>query len=441
MRLIAILLACTVALAVCSQGPQAVDAAVAAPAAASPDTVAADAVAIDATADAEAAPDTRPNLMSFANGTVMPMPFDGLLVTAPILMIDGSAILNWVGDGKPQSFVFELPETATLRTLEFDDDTSGMGGIDSGIKDLNVEVSSTSMTDGYQTIFSGSLAKGGNGQRFEVDKPIAGRWVRVNFTSNHGGDSYSLAEFRAFGDAPVPALETNASGSYETHWGTWNLTQAGTMITGCFQPAGLSTYPGRLTGGMQGNVASVRYVETDDAGDQRPASAMVLVFPRDGTRFYSGVVDGEGVSDYSTVKRISDKPANCPGRPVQDAATTMADTLEKDGRVAVYGINFDFNSARLRPESTTVLEQVAQLLRATPGLSITIEGHTDDIGGDAFNQALSEKRANAVKDWLVQAGIDASRLDASGKGESAPVATNGNDLGRAQNRRVELVRR
>ena len=395
-------------------------------------------------ADAEdaAPPVVVPNLLSFANGTIMPIPFDDLLVTAPILMIDGSSIQNWVGDGKPQSFVFELPEAATIRTLEFDDDTSGMGGVDAGVKDLTVEVSSTSAKEGFQPIFSGSLAKGVNGQRFDIAKPVAGRWVRANFSSNHGSSEfYSLAEIRAFGDAPAPALVTNASGSYTTVWGTWNVTQSGTTINGCFQPAGLSTQPATFAGGMEGNIARIRYIETDSAGAPRDPTAMLLVFARDGQRFFTAAASGESLSDYSEVKRESAEPATCAGHTADTAATAMADALTKDGRVAVYGINFDFNSATLRPESTVVLEQVAGLLRGEPALGIAIEGHTDDVGGDAYNMALSGKRANAVRDWLVAAGIDGARLEAAGKGAGSPVATNGNDVGRAQNRRVELAKR
>ena len=434
MRLIPILLAGSLFGAVaCSRAPAP------APAPAADVAPAVSAPAVDAQ-DAAAPPMAR-NLLSFANGTIMPLPSDALLVTAPILMIDGSSIQNWVGEGKPQSFVFELPEAATFRTLEFDNDTSGMGGVDAGIKDITVEVSTTSATEGFQQVFAGSLAKGVNGQRFDIAKPVAGRWVRANFTSNQGGESYSLAEFRAFGDAPPAVLTTDASGSYETVWGTWNVTQAGTTISGCFQPAGLSTQPATFTGGMEGNIARIRYIETDDAGAPREARALLLVFARDGKRFFTAGVEGESLSDYGEVKRIAAEAATCPGRAADTPATTMADTLAKDGRVAVYGINFDFDSATLRPESTVVLEQVAGLLRDDPALRITIEGHTDDVGGAAYNDALSGKRADAVKDWLVAAGIDGARLEAVGKGAGSPVATNGNDVGRAQNRRVELAKR
>ena len=155
----------------------------------------------------------------------------------------------------------------------------------------------------------------------------------------------------------------------------------------------------------------------------------------------TAAADGESLSDYAEVKRESAAPATCAGRTADTAATAMADALTKDGRVAVYGINFDFNSATLRQESTVVLEQVAGLLRGEPALGIAIEGHTDDVGGDAYNMALSGKRANAVRDWLAAAGIDGARLEAAGKGAGSPVATNGNDVGRAQNRRVELAKR
>lgn len=382
-----------------------------------------------------------PNLMSFANGTIMPVSFDGLLVTAPILMIDGSSIHNWVGENKPQSFVFELPDPATIRTLEFDNDTAGMGGLDAGIKELTVEVSSTSADSGYQEIFSGTLVKGENGQRFAVAKPLAGRWLRANFKSNHGGDRYSLTEIHAFGDTSPATLVAGASGTYTTIWGAYNIVQNGTSISGCFEPDGQYAAPATFTGGLEGNIARIRYIETDEAGTPGEAQPLHLVFARDGQRFFKGAVANDSLSEYAEIKRTAAQAGECKGRNAVKPEDTMSKDLEKDGRVAVYGINFDFNSATIRPESTTVLTQVTDLLRGQPELAITIEGHTDDIGVDAFNQSLSEQRANAVKDWLVAAGIEVGRLQAVGKGEAVPVASNGTDIGRAQNRRVELAKR
>jgi outer membrane protein OmpA-like peptidoglycan-associated protein len=75
-----------------------------------------------------------------------------------------------------------------------------------------------------------------------------------------------------------------------------------------------------------------------------------------------------------------------------------------------------------------------------PGWKLVIEGHTDATGSDAHNQTLSQQRAESVKAYLVKAGVDGGRLKPTGFGESKPVADNATELGRAQNRRVELVR-
>jgi outer membrane protein OmpA-like peptidoglycan-associated protein len=116
-----------------------------------------------------------------------------------------------------------------------------------------------------------------------------------------------------------------------------------------------------------------------------------------------------------------------------------AQALDTDCRLALYGLNFDFNKATLRADSTALLERVQKLL-AGRGEMIRIEGHTDNVGGAAYNQKLSEDRAASVRSWLVTHGIGAQRLQSKGFGLTQPVADNATDLGRARNRRVELVR-
>src|SRR5690606_37506146 len=106
-----------------------------------------------------------------------------------------------------------------------------------------------------------------------------------------------------------------------------------------------------------------------------------------------------------------------------------------------YGINFDFNSDVLRQESKLVLDEVVEILKEDPNWRMTIEGHTDNVGGEAFNQGLSEKRAASVKNYLVIAGVAAERLESLGLGLTKPVAPNDTEIGRARNRRVELVKR
>jgi OmpA-OmpF porin, OOP family len=122
------------------------------------------------------------------------------------------------------------------------------------------------------------------------------------------------------------------------------------------------------------------------------------------------------------------------GRPLYDA-------LSANGRVATHGILFDTGSDRIRGESTPTLTQIGDMLKAHPELKLTIEGHTDNVGQPADNQTLSEKRAAAVKQYLVTTfGIDASRLATKGLGDTKPVAPNQTPEGRQQNRRVELVK-
>jgi outer membrane protein OmpA-like peptidoglycan-associated protein len=120
----------------------------------------------------------------------------------------------------------------------------------------------------------------------------------------------------------------------------------------------------------------------------------------------------------------------------------FAKVLNAVGRVDIYGIHFDIDSAVIKPESKAALDEVAQLLTQTPQLKLEVAGHTDNTGTKAHNYDLSQRRATAVVDALVGSyGIGAARLVAKGYGDSAPVAANDSDVNRAKNRRVELKKR
>ncbi len=121
------------------------------------------------------------------------------------------------------------------------------------------------------------------------------------------------------------------------------------------------------------------------------------------------------------------------------AASLLAD-LRQNGRVAVYGINFDTNKATITSDSEKVLTEVQKLLAENKDLKLKIEGHTDNVGKPAMNLALSKQRAAAVKSWLAKKNIQGSRLATDGLGDTKPVADNQDEQGRAKNRRVELVR-
>jgi len=120
-------------------------------------------------------------------------------------------------------------------------------------------------------------------------------------------------------------------------------------------------------------------------------------------------------------------------------AEQLAQKINADGRVAI-PVNFDIDKTDILTSSTPQIDAVAELLRAQPGLRLSVEGHTDNSGAPAHNKTLSEGRARSVVAALTAKGVAADRLQARGLGNEKPVADNANDDGRARNRRVELVR-
>jgi outer membrane protein OmpA-like peptidoglycan-associated protein len=119
----------------------------------------------------------------------------------------------------------------------------------------------------------------------------------------------------------------------------------------------------------------------------------------------------------------------------------LYDALSTSGRVATQGIYFDTGSDRIRPESTPTLKEIGTMLKDHPELKLTIEGHTDNVGSAASNQTLSEKRAAAVRQALIDLyQVDGARLQAKGLGQTKPAASNDTPEGRQSNRRVELVK-
>lgn len=137
--------------------------------------------------------------------------------------------------------------------------------------------------------------------------------------------------------------------------------------------------------------------------------------------------DGDGVFD--------DKD-QCAGT-LRGSAVDAVGCVRK-GSITLVGVNFENDSARLLPESLTVLDAVAADLKRYPRLKVEVQGHTDSVGSDAYNQKLSQSRAESVRERLVSQGVDAAQLSARGYGEARPVTTNVTPEGRSQNRRVAM---
>jgi OmpA-OmpF porin, OOP family len=127
---------------------------------------------------------------------------------------------------------------------------------------------------------------------------------------------------------------------------------------------------------------------------------------------------------------------------IKISAEQMQEDILQEGHAALYGIYFDTDRADLRAESKPTLDEVSRLLHENSGLNILVVGHTDNVGELDYNVSLSQRRAQAVINALVNGyGIDTVRLHAFGAGMYAPVASNRSEQGRALNRRVELVER
>jgi len=120
-------------------------------------------------------------------------------------------------------------------------------------------------------------------------------------------------------------------------------------------------------------------------------------------------------------------------------SSEMAQSIGRDGRVALYGILFAHDSAQIQPEAEPTLAEIAKLMRERSQLNILVVGHTDTAGSFDYNRGLSQRRAEAVVARLAQLGVDRRRLHPVGVGFAAPVASNSSDEGKAKNRRVELV--
>ncbi len=155
---------------------------------------------------------------------------------------------------------------------------------------------------------------------------------------------------------------------------------------------------------------------------------------------YAAILFSVDTSDVVRVQVTVVETAAMEFRMVDAAA--MAEEVFENGRVALYGINFDLDEATIRPDSEPTLAEIAAFLGANPDLDVVIVGHTDNQGSMEYNLGLSARRAEAVRDALVgRFGLSADRMAHAGAGFLAPVAANTTEQGRALNRRVEIIAR
>lgn len=288
------------------------------------------------------------------------------------------------------------------------------------------------------------------------DHPAVGRYEGSEIINYHG------AKFDELRLATGPIKGTGSKPQY-----TETLELEGTRVRiGYRNPAGRSTlevfrnYEQELAadgyevlfsckneacGGRAFNNSVVPYVDGfgDNYRDQRYLAAKLA--RREGDLYVAVYVcwnhsgDPKRVRAHTWLEVLEVAPMES-GK-VEVDADAMLQGIEQEGSVALYGITFDFNQAKIRPESRPTLDEVARLLEANPALRLHVVGHTDDVGGLKANLDLSRRRSQAVVKALAGRGVASGRLQPHGLAFLAPVASNRTEPGRAKNRRVVLLER
>ena len=211
------------------------------------------------------------------------------------------------------------------------------------------------------------------------------------------------------------------------------MRQVGTLlvvllVAGCgVEKWGQCARVGAVVGGVAGGLAGglgVTEFEKDKVSTGEQAAGI-------GGGIAGGIVLGT-VLGHLICDPPPEPPLVPPARPAPPPATAKP-------LVTLHGPQFDFDKATLKPDGKRMVGEAVRVMNAEAGLRVSVEGHTDSMGTDAYNQRLSERRAAAVRDYMIAQGIASERITTKGWGESKPVATNETDAGRAENRRVEII--
>ncbi|MGQ0658336.1 MAG: OmpA family protein [Chromatiales bacterium] len=170
----------------------------------------------------------------------------------------------------------------------------------------------------------------------------------------------------------------------------------------------------------------------DDSRDQCSDTAADIPVGADGCAQAAAAADADGDA-------VPDSEDRCPGTPSDVEVDRRGCPIRGETLLTLTGIQFDNEDAAIRADSTPILDEAVKVLRENSRVSVEIEGHTDDRGNEDYNLELSHKRAETVRQYLIDRGIAAERLKAIGRGEAQPVAANDSVEGRSRNRRVEFV--
>ncbi|MGJ0532506.1 OmpA family protein [Methylocystis sp.] len=255
---------------------------------------------------------------------------------------------------------------------------------------------------------------------FAADKERAVTWVKVQLAGGINVERdrtfFEFSELIGEGRQEPVALSTAFDGKWRGRGVVLELAQEGSLVSGCYDRVG------DLEGAVNGNI--LRATGTNRTSGVRSTFVLSVV---DGNitgvrstnggpfRLYEGDADADLVTGCGSAKV---EPPGC------------GDTL--------YGIQFDYDSAVIRPKSFDTIDALRSGLEGSTESAVTIVGHTSSEGSDAYNLDLSQRRAEAVVAALQERGLKNAKISARGAGEAEPIADNGSETGRSLNRRVEI---
>jgi outer membrane protein OmpA-like peptidoglycan-associated protein len=379
------------------------------------------------------------DLLDFDQGTILvsgpASRADSIGPWAAFYLTDGSRKDGWCSaKGHPiaSSFVYELEQSSTLETFHVVTLGAEEGAFP-GISARAVELAVSGASGKFTTVGVYEVPKNGE-KDFPLPAGTTARRVKITVDSNWGNADYSeIMEVDLYGKKDAAPPQVDVSGAYYSpQWQGLRLTQSGTSIEGCYD-----FNDGTFSGELDGRVARVLWQELVVNGKPHSKGSATFVVGPDrsmqGIYFVDGDLEVRGTWDLSKAEGPQ-QVAKCQ----PPAESSLAEQLRRTGRMVLYGLRFDVNSAVLRKESEKTLNEIFEALRHDLSLKVLVEGHTDSTNTDAYNQTLSEQRAKAVVDWLLAKGIQTRRLKAKGFGRTRPVASNNTAQGRALNRRVEL---
>jgi outer membrane protein OmpA-like peptidoglycan-associated protein len=285
-------------------------------------------------------------------------------------------------------------------------------------------------------------------QHEQIEAPLGP--VRVDSSNQRVADKSLKAEGKLFHYlywAPAERTSLEVYRNYEQALKAKGFT----ILFGCDQPRqceqqGLQHYAGQWTSQSStfaGGYSSLSVI--DDNGNYPPRYLVASRETPEGALYVtltvrepSSTQQGYGTGGPYYLQVLETRKMQMDAVQILDAKA-IGGELEKAGKAAFYGIEFDTNSAVIRAGSAPQLQQMAGALKAQAQLKVFIVGHTDNVGSYENNRSLSQRRAQSVIDALAGQGIDKGRMQAVGVANVAPAASNASDAGRAKNRRVEMV--